>query len=51
MQFDPTYEIDDDTVAIGDRVRVPAQEHLAARPAGEIEMPGIQVAARLDAGV
>lgn len=23
MPFDPTYEIDDDTVAIGDRVRVP----------------------------
>lgn len=23
MAFEPTYEIDDDTVAIGDRVRVP----------------------------
>jgi hypothetical protein len=24
MPFDPTYEIDDDTIAIGDLVRVPA---------------------------
>ncbi len=23
MPFDPTYEIDDDTITIGDRVRVP----------------------------
>lgn len=26
MPFDPTYEIDDDTIAIGDRVRVPGSE-------------------------
>jgi hypothetical protein len=24
MPFDPTYEIDDDSIGIGDRVRVPA---------------------------
>ena len=26
MPFDPTYEVDDDTIAIGDRVRVPGSE-------------------------
>jgi len=26
MPFDPTYEIDDDTIAIGDLVRVPGSD-------------------------
>jgi hypothetical protein len=26
MPFDPTYEIDDDTIAIGDHVRVPGSD-------------------------
>ena len=33
MPFDPTYEIDDDTVAVGDPVRVPGSDSLSSRTA------------------